>query len=222
MGEKIELKAADGAVIGAYVARPAGSPKGGVVVIQEIFGVNAHIRSVADRFAAAGYLAVAPAVFDRVEKDVEIGYEPADMTHGMAIAGKLDRQAAAEDVAAAVQYAKSAGRVGIVGFCLGGTFAWVAAARTPDVSAAVGYYGGGILGLKDLQPVAPVMLHFGEKDGHIPVAGVQELEALHPEVPVYLYPAGHAFNRDGNAAYDAPSAQLAWGRTMDFFGKYLG
>ena len=222
MGEWIKLKASDGFELSAWRAEPQGKPKAGIVVVQEIFGVNHHVRSVADRFGAAGYLAIAPGVFDRVEKNVELGYDQPGMTRGMEIAGKLVRENALKDVTAAVEAAKSAGKVGIVGFCMGGTFAWTASAMIPDVAAAVGYYGGGIVGLKDLKPRAPTMLHFGEKDDHIPVAGVREVEALHPADQVYLYPAGHGFHCDERGSYDAPSAALAWGRTLDFFGKHLG
>jgi carboxymethylenebutenolidase len=221
MGEWIKLKAADGFELAAWRAAPAGAPKGGVVVIQEIFGVNHHIRSVTDRFAAAGYLAVAPAIFDRVEPGVDIGYTPDTIQRGMAIAGKVDREKALLDVAAAVAEAGSAGKVGIVGFCMGGTFAWVASAQIPGLAAAVGYYGGGVVAAKALQPRIPTLLHFGEKDDHIPLAGVKEVGELHPEVPIYLYPAGHGFHCDERASYDAPSAKLAWDRTLEFFASHL-
>jgi carboxymethylenebutenolidase len=222
MAHWIKLKASDGFELSAWRAEPQGAPKGGIVVIQEIFGVNHHIRSVTDRFAAAGYLAIAPGVFDRVEKNVELGYDQPGIARGMEIAGKLVRENALKDVTAAAETAKGAGKVGVVGFCMGGTFTWAASAMVPGVAAAVGYYGGGIVGLKDLKPKAPTMLHFGEKDDHIPVAGVREVETLHPDVQVFLYPAGHGFHCDERGSYDAPSAKLAWGRTLDFFGKQLG
>ncbi len=222
MGEMIELKTSDGATIGAWLAAPAGTPRGAVVVVQEIFGVNHHIRSVADRFAAAGYLAIAPAVFDRVEKGVELGYDGPGMARGMEIVGKVDREATLRDIAAAVERVKSAGKVAVVGFCFGGTMAWLAAAQSPGIAAAVGYYGGGVVGLKDLEPRVPTMLHFGEQDGHIPVDGVRQVQAAHPGAPVYLYPAGHGFNCDERASYDAPSAALAWSRTLVFLAEKLG
>jgi carboxymethylenebutenolidase len=222
MGEWIKLKASDGFELPAWRAAPAGAAKGGIVVIQEIFGVNHHIRAVTDRFAAAGYLAVAPAVFERVQPGVELGYDPEGIQTGMGLAGKLDRDKALLDVAAATCDAASAGKVGIVGFCMGGTFAWVASALTPGLSAAVGYYGGGVVGLKTLEPKVPTMLHFGEKDDHIPLAGVKEVGELHPDVPIYLYPAGHGFHCDERASYDAESAKLAWERTLEFFGRHLG
>jgi carboxymethylenebutenolidase len=222
MGEWIDLKSTDGFELKAWRAEPRGAPKGGIVVIQEIFGVNHHIRSVTDRLAAAGYLAVAPAMFDRVEPGVELNYDQAGMTKGMELAGKMDREKALADIAAAVAAASPGGKVGITGFCMGGTYCWLAAAQLPGLSAAVGYYGGGIVGLKDLQPKIPTTLHFGEKDAHIPVAGVKEVGALHPDVPIYLYPADHGFHCDERGSYDKPSATLAWERTLAFFGDHVG
>jgi carboxymethylenebutenolidase len=222
MGHWIELKPEGADPIRAWRADPAGKPRGGIVVIQEIFGVNSHIRAVADRFAAEGYLAIAPAIFEHVEKGFDVGYDPESRARGMAVAGKIDREQAQRDIAAAIEVAKEAGKVGIVGYCMGGTFAWVAAAGQPGLSAAVGYYGGGIVALKDTNPRVPTMLHFGEKDQHIPVAGVKEVAAAHPEVEVHIYPADHGFNCDQRESYDAPSAALAWTRTLEFFRKHLG
>ena len=170
MGEWIKLKASDGFELSAWRADPKGTPRGGIVVIQEIFGVNHHIRSVTDRFAAEGYLAIAPGVFDRVEPRVELAYDPAGIARGMELAGKINRENALDDVSAAVGAADGAGKVGETGFCMGGTYTWLASAKIPGLAAAVGYYGGGILGLEDLRPLTPTMLHFGEKDDHIPIA----------------------------------------------------
>ena len=167
MGEWIELKTADGVAISAWLAAPAGQPRGAVVVVQEIFGVNHHIRSVADKFAAEGYLAIAPAMFDRVERGVELAYDKPGMAKGVEIVGKVTREGAIADIAAAVQRAAGAGKVGVVGFCWGGTMAWLASVKVDGVAAAVGYYGGGIVGLNDLKPRVPTMLHFGEQDGQI-------------------------------------------------------
>ena len=224
MGAMITLTCGDGVKIAAYRADPAGAPRGGMVVIQEIFGVNAHIRAVADLYAAQGYRAIAPALFDRAERGVDIGYDQASRERGFALLGKSPRDKALLDIAAAIEMARSAGKVGVVGFCWGGALAWFSAAQLPDLAAAVGYYGGGILAAKDLKPKVPIMLHFGENDDHIPAAGVRELAAQHPDVPVYLYPgAGHAFNRDLDPhAYHAPSAELARKRTLEFFGKHIG
>ncbi|MDE3175443.1 MAG: dienelactone hydrolase family protein [Pseudomonadota bacterium] len=222
MSEWIKLTASDGFELSAWRATPKGTSKGGLVVIQEIFGVNHHIRAVADRFAAAGYLAIAPAMFDRVERGVDIGYDQAARTKGMGIAGKMDREKAMLDIAAAIPGASIAGKVGVVGFCMGGSYAWGAAARLPGLSAAVGYYGGNIIAMKDLAPRIPTMLHFGEKDEHIPVAGVRDVGARHPDVPIYIYAAGHGFSCDERESYDAPSAALAWDRTLAFFAERLG
>ena len=221
MGEWIKLKSADGFEFSAWLAKPAGAPKGGVVVIQEIFGVNHHIQSVTDRLAAEGYLAIAPAVFDRVKPGVDLGYTQEGVGAGMELAGKMARDNTLLDIDAAVKAVSEAGKVGITGFCMGGTYSWLASAKTSGLSAAVGYYGGGVIGLKDLKPMVPTMLHFGEKDAHIPVAGVKEVAALHPDVPVYIYEADHGFHCDERASYDAASAKLAWGRTLEFFAKHL-
>jgi carboxymethylenebutenolidase len=221
MGHWIKLKAGDGFELSAWRAEPKSAPRGGVVVVQEIFGVNAHIRSVAEGYAAEGYLAIAPAIFDRAERDVDLAAVPESFARGAGLAGKIPREAMLLDVGAAVEAAKGAGKVGVVGYCLGGTVAWLAAARVQGLSAAVGYYGGGVIGLKELKPLVPTMLHFGEKDDHIPQAGVREIAAAHPDVPIFLYPAGHAFNRDGGASYDAPSAALAKSRTLEFFARRL-
>ena len=222
MGHWIELKPEGADPIRAWRADPAGKPRGGIVVIQEIFGVNAHIRAVTDRFAKEGYLAIAPAVFEHIEKGFDVGYDPDSRARGMAVVGKVDVEQTLRDAAAAIEVAKEGGKVGIVGYCFGGTIVWRAAARLPGLSAAVGYYGGGIVGLKDLEPRVPTMLHFGEKDQHIPVAGVREVAAAHPEVEVHIYPADHGFNCDHRESYDAPSAALAWTRTLEFFAKHLG
>lgn len=218
----IKLTADDGFELAAWRAEPEGAPRGAIVVIQEIFGVNSHIRSIADRLAAEGYLAIAPAIFDRLQPGFDVGYGDADRAAGMGIVQKLVRENAMKDVAAAIAAAASAGKVGIVGFCLGGTFAWAAAANLPGLSAAVGYYGGGILGLKDLKPKVPTMLHFGELDAHIPVDGVRGLAAQHPDVPVFLYNAEHGFHCDQRGSYDAASAAEAWGRTIPFFREHIG
>ncbi len=223
MGEWIKLTAGDGFELGAWRAEPKGAPRGGLVVVQEIFGVNAHIRSVADGFAADGYLAIAPAIFDRAERGFDAGYEPEAMARGVALAQRIDREAMLLDIAAAAEAAKAGGKVGVVGYCLGGTLAWLAAAKVDGLAAAVGYYGGGVPSLGALKPRAAVMLHFGERDQHIPLAGVRAFAAAHPDTPVFTYPTGgHAFNRDGSAAYDAPSATLARQRTMAFFASNLG
>lgn len=222
MGRWIELHPEGAGTIAAWRADPAGKPHGGIVVIQEIFGVNAHIRAVTDRFAAEGFLAVAPAIFDHVERGFDVGYDPDSRARGMAVVGKVDFEQVLRDTAAAIDVAKEGGKVGIVGYCFGGTVAWAAAARLPGLSAAVGYYGGRILSMRDLKPKAPVMLHFGERDQHIPIAEVKAFAAARPDIPVHVYPADHGFNCDHRPSYDGPSATLAWTRTLDFFGENLG
>ena len=222
MGEQIRLRTVDGHELGAYVARPGGNPVAGLVVIQEIFGVNAHIRSVADGFARDGFLAVAPAIFDRVERDVELSYDGAGMQRALSFIPRLDINKTVLDIGAALDYAKqtTGKKAGVIGYCFGGTLAWLAAARLrPD--AAVGYYGGRIGNYAGENTSAPVMLHFGKKDTHIPAAEVEKVHATHPEVEIYWYDAGHAFNSDPRPSYDLESAQLARERSLAFLRKHL-
>ncbi len=223
MSEFVTLKTEDGFEIGAYVARPEGEPIAGLVVVQEIFGVNAHIRSVADGYAKDGFLAVAPAMFDRFEKGVELGYDEAGWNAAKAFIPMLNPAVSLNDVAAAVEYAKdeSGKKVGIVGYCFGGTMAWLASARL-KIDGAVGYYGGSIPSLISEEPNAPVMLHFGLQDTHIPVSSVDRVAAAHPEVKIYWYEAGHAFNRDADPkAYVAEAAELARERSLAFLKHHL-
>jgi carboxymethylenebutenolidase len=225
MGQHINLNTSGTQCIGAYLAKPEGKPRGGIVVVQEIFGVNAHIRSVADGFAAAGYSAIAPAFFDHVETGVELRYDPADYKQGMALAGEVGFDRAIGDVASAAESIRSAGKIGVVGYCWGGTVAFLAAIRLglPSVS----YYGGRnnlFLG-EPLQ--APVQFHYGAQDSSSPPETVQKLrDALNGaphEVEIYTYPTGHAFNRDIDPThYHADSARLARERTLAFFGRHLG
>lgn len=221
MGETITLACKDGAQISAYRARPSGKPRGGMVVLQEIFGVNHHIRAVVDKFAAAGYLAIAPALFDRVEKGVELGYGMEDRPRAMDLRGRTKIEDTLADVAAAIEAAKDGGKVGIVGYCWGGTLAYAAACRLPGVAAAVGYYGGGIAGIAAEKPRIPLMLHFGERDKHIPLTDVEKIRAAQPEVPVFVYAADHGFNCDERESYAAAAAQEAELRTMEFFAAEL-
>lgn len=222
MGEKITLTCKDGQKIGAYVARPAGAAKGGIVVLQEIFGANQHIRKTADLYAAEGYLAIAPALFDRVEPGLELGYTGDDPKKGMETRGKTELPKTLMDIEAAIDAVKDAGKVGVVGYCWGGTLAYASAVNLPGVAAAVGYYGGGIAGMSDKKPNAPTMLHFGEKDHSISMADVEKVKANQPDIPVFVYPAGHGFNCDERASFDRESADLARSRTLAFFAKHLG
>jgi carboxymethylenebutenolidase len=222
MGETIKATAADGHQFEAYRADPTGTPRGAVVIVQEIFGVNSHIRAVCDDYAKQGYVAIAPALFDRVERDVQLGYQGDDVTRGRALREKVTLEDALKDVEAAAKEVAAAGKVGVVGYCWGGTVVWAAAARSRTFAAAVGYYGGGIAGLAGEQPRCPVQLHFGEKDQAIPLTDVDKVRATHPELPIYLYPAGHGFNCDQRASYHAESAQLARERTLAFLREHLG
>jgi carboxymethylenebutenolidase len=218
----ITLKASDGHSFSAYRAEPTGAPKGAVVVVQEIFGVNSHIRAVADGYAAAGYLAIAPAVFDRVEKNVDLGYTPDDIQKGVGIRQQLTNDGTLADIAASVAAAQEGGKVGIVGYCFGGLMSWLSSAHVPGLTAAVSYYGGGVGQNLDIKPKVPVMLHFGEKDSHIPLADVEALRQRHHEATIFIYNADHGFNCDQRGSYDKPSAEQALGRSLGFFAKYLG
>ncbi len=228
MSETVFLEAADGFNCPCYVARPAQAARGAVVVVQEIFGVNSHIRSVADDFAQQGYLALAPALFHRLRSDVELGYAAADVEQGRtlkAAAEALPAPGVLADVAAAVAYAAAhgGGKVGIVGYCWGGLLVWRSACTVPGLDAAVAYYGGGMTGASEVarHPRCPVMCHFGEKDHAIPIEGVHAFAKAQPAVEVHLYPAQHGFNCDQRASFDAPSAALARQRTLDFFARHL-
>jgi carboxymethylenebutenolidase len=218
----IDLKASDGHALKAYVAEPAGKPRGAIVVVQEIFGVNSHIRSVADGYAAEGYLAIAPAMFDRAQKDYETGYTQPEIAAGVEIMKKLDMDQAILDVQAAIDHGKSAGKAGIVGYCWGGTVAWVAAARANGLAAAVSYYGGGVPGLANEKPRVPVMFHFGETDHSIPLDKAKEVAAKHPQATTHYYPAGHGFNCDQRGSFHEASARQALQRSLEFFRKHVG
>lgn len=222
MGEVIRIESADGFSFDAYEVKPAGAARGGVVVVQEIFGVNAHIREVCDGYAADGYHAVAPAIFDRVEPGVELGYDEAGMTRGVELArGKLDMQATLSDVQATIDYLAQSGPVGITGYCFGGLITWLASCNLENLSCASGYYGGGIAQANDLSPKVPTILHFGELDAHIPMTDVRAIDEAHPDVPVYVYDADHGFNCDHRASYNEAAAQLARQRTLELFARHL-
>ncbi|MDT7814086.1 MAG: carboxymethylenebutenolidase [Acidobacteriaceae bacterium] len=220
MSGLVKLQASDGHELDAYVAEPDGKPWGALVVVQEIFGVNLHMRSVADHFAQEGFDAVVPALFDRVEPNVELTDDGTQK--GMALAQKIDINDALKDMDAALQYAaKKTGKpAGVVGYCYGGTLAWLSATRLSP-AAAVGYYGGQIGRFALESPRAPVLLHFGKQDGHIPQADVEKVHAAHPEVEICWYDAGHAFNNDTRASYNAEAAKEAMARTVAFFNRHL-
>ncbi len=229
MGSFVELKAADGFGFPAYVAQPQGTPKGAVVVLQEIFGVNSHIRSVADGYAADGYLAVAPSTFHRVQQGVELGYTEDDMKAGFGLKMAVEALPAPgvmQDIQAAVDHAAavSGKKVGIVGYCWGGLLTWRAACGLSGISAAAPYYGGGMTAEADArrQPLCPVMAHFGDQDHWIPLDTVEAFRAAQPGVAVHVYGANHGFNCDQRGSYHAESAALARERTLAFFAQHLG
>jgi carboxymethylenebutenolidase len=222
VGKMIELTAGDGHKLAAYRAEPKGKPRAGLIVVQEIFGVNSHIRSVADGYAADGYLAIAPAFFDRVEPGLDIGYAQADIERGRAFIPKMQWDKVMLDAGAAFGSVKSAGKVGIVGYCWGGTVSWMGASRLAGIAAAVTYYGGGITANSGEKPKCPVMSHWGETDHAIPLEGVKKFLDEHREVTSFIYPAGHGFNCDQRGSYHPDSAKLARTRSLDFFKKHLG
>ncbi len=245
----VELTSEDGFTLPAYVALPVRKPKGAVIVLQEIFGVNAHIRSVADGYAAAGYLAVAPATFHRVQQNVQLGYTGDDMGAGMALkaaveallspAGSEVTPLVMQDIQAAVKYAAIAGKmstedtlhaggkgiaVGVVGYCWGGLLAWRAACMVTGLSAAVPYYGGGMtVGAEAARkPLCPVLCHFGDQDKHITMPSVMAFKAAQPGVKVEIYAADHGFNCDHRGSFNAAAAELALERTLKFFDQHVG
>ncbi len=223
MGANIQLTAEDGHQLAAYVAEPANLARAAVVVIQEIFGVNSHIRSVADDYAGQGFLAIAPALFDRVEPDLELGYGPEDVTRGMRAATQIGLETALKDVAAAITHAGTrvgGAKAGVVGYCFGGTLAWLAATRL-NPSAAVCYYGGRISQHAEEVPRCAVMMHFGCRDPHIPSAEIEKIRRFHPDLPLFLYDAGHGFNCDQRRDHEPKAAAIARERTLEFLRKHL-
>ena len=223
MGKTIELTAADGYKLSAYRAEPNGKPKGALIVAMEIFGVNSHIRGIADGYAADGYLAIAPALFDRVERGYDTGYGPEDRQKGIdIIQKKINLDDTMKDVAAALQNVAPAGKVGIVGYCWGGRVAWLSAAKVGGLACAISYYGGGIPGLADSKPKCPVLFHWGETDQSLPLDQVKAFAAKHSGETHYFYPAGHGFNCDQRESYDAASAKLARTRSLEFLRKHVG
>jgi carboxymethylenebutenolidase len=220
MGRKLKLKAADGFELGAYRADPAGTPRGRVVVIQEIFGVNNHIRSVCDRLAQAGYVALAPQVFDRVERDFECGYSDAEVAHARTFIPKLDWAKVMDDTEAAIDALKREGSVAVIGFCLGGSVSYLAATKVGGLAGAVCYYGGQIIQHIDKKPRCPVQMHFGANDTHIPMSDIEIMRQKQPQADIYVYQhAGHGFHCDERGSYDQPSSRIAWERTLGFLSR---
>jgi carboxymethylenebutenolidase len=222
MGQNITLTASDGFKLGAYRADPSTAPKGAIVVIQEIFGVNSHIRNVCERLASAGYVAVAPAIFDRIEPNFQSGYSPDEVAVARKFIANPDWSAMLRDTQAAIDAVKDSGPVGIIGFCLGGSVAYAAATKLSGLKAAVGYYGGVVVRFADDKPTVPTQLHFGEKDAGIPLTDVETIKAKRPDVEVFTYPdAQHGFGCDERASYDKASSDLAWQRSLAFFAAHL-
>ena len=224
MSNEISIRCADDFAMGCYRAEAVGETTGVVVVIQEIFGVNTHIREVADGYAQSGYTAYAPKLFDRIGADIELGYTESDMAKGIDLAfNKLDLAQVISDVQATVEQiaANSDKKIGVVGFCFGGLISWLSAAQVNGLSAAIGYYGGGIAGQLDQSPRCPTMLHFGELDAHIPLSDVDKIRQANPEVPVHVYAADHGFNCDHRGSFDAAAAELALSRSLEFFEQEL-
>ena len=222
MGHDIKLTASDHFQLGGYRADPAGAPRAAVVVIQEIFGVNHHIRAVCDRFAGNGYVAIAPAIFDRIEPNFQSGYAPEEVTVARKFVADPDWTAMLRDSQAAIDAVKDVGPVGIIGFCLGGSVAYAAATKLSGLSAAIGYYGGAIVRFADDAPKVPTQLHFGEKDAGIPLSDVDAIRAKRPDVEIHVYPgAQHGFNCDERASYDPASSGIAKQRSLDFFARHL-
>lgn len=221
MGDHITLTAGDGHRLAAYLARPVGAARAGLVVCQEIFGINAHMRNVADGFAAEGYLVIAPALFDRLERDVELGYSDDDTARGRALRTALAWDDVMLDVGAAAEEVRGGAGVGVIGYCWGGSVAWLAACRLP-VQTAVSYYGGQVHEFRAETPGCPVQFHFGTKDPIIPNDHVEEIAALHPELPLYTYDAGHGFDCTPRPDYEPQAAALARERKFAFLAEHLG
>lgn len=222
MGKDVKLTASDDFQFGGYRAEPKAAARAAAVVIQEIFGVNHHIRSVCDRLAAEGYVAIAPSIFDRTEANFQCGYSPEEIAIARKFIANPDWAAMLRDTEAAIDAVRGVGPVGIIGFCLGGSVAYAAATKLSGLSAAIGYYGGAIVRLADDKPKVPTQLHFGEKDAGIPLTDVETIRAKRPDVEIHVYPgAQHGFHCDERASYDKASADIAWPRSMSFFRRHL-
>ncbi len=221
MGDRVELRAADGHRFMVYRAAPEGTPKGLVVIAPEIFGVNDHIRAVADEYAADGFLTLAPQLFDRREPDFEAGYDQPSIEAGRALMGEISFDEALRDMEACLAFGADVGKSAVIGYCWGGTIAWLAAARLSQPACCVSYYGGGIPNYRDEAPQVPLMLHFGEQDTHPSLADARQIAETYPDAEAYFYPAGHGFNCTERGSYHAESSKLARERTLDFLARHL-
>jgi carboxymethylenebutenolidase len=219
----VKITAKDGHEFSAYCAKPQGAPRGGLLVIQEFFGVNGHIRRVCDQYATDGYVTLSPAIFDRVERDVELGYDEAGMNKGRELRAKLDLSKCMLDIQATIDTAASAGKVAALGYCWGGSLAYIASARLNGLACAIGYYGAQIAAHVDETPRVPVMLHYAEKDEYLPQSDIEKVRTAHPSVVIYQYPGTeHGFNCDDRRFYEPKSAAIARERTLSFLGKHVG
>ena len=221
MGESIKATASDGHEFDIYLAQSKGSPRGGVVLIQEIFGVNNHIKKVAEQFSSNGYLVGAPSLFDRVQPDIQLGYSTEDVRRGGELRDNLGNESPLMDITATLNIVGSAGHVAVVGYCWGGTLAWLSACQVDGFNAAISYYGGGIGKLLSIQPKCPSIFHFGEQDHAIPAEEINSLRQAHPECPIYLYPAGHGFNCEQRDSFNSTSSAIAFERTIQHLDKYI-
>ena len=223
MGKNIELTASDGHKFSAYVAEPSGKPKGALIVVMEIFGVNSHIKRVTDEYAGDGYLAIAPAFFDRVQRGLDIGYTPQDIEVGRGIMQKMKFEDALKDVEAARQNVAAAGKTGIIGYCWGGSLSFKSACNVNGLACAVAYYGGSIPSLINEKPKCPVLFNWGETDASIPLEKAKEVAAAHKDHIHHFYPgAGHGFNCEQRGSYNAEAAKLARTRSLEFLKKHIG
>lgn len=223
MGKMVQLTASDGHKFGAYRADPAGKPRGAIVVIQEIFGANHHIKALADGYAKDGYVAIAPALFDRVSPNMELGYGPEDQEKGRNTRQQLKWDMVLADTQASRDAVADAGKVGIVGYCFGGSVAWLAATRLNGFAASVAYYGGNVADFAEEKPKVPVMFHFGAEDKGITMDKVEKVKKAQPNAPLYIYEkSGHGFNCDERGSYNEPAAKLARERSLEFFRKHIG
>ena len=221
MGESIKATASDGHEFDIYLAQSKGSPRGGVVLIQEIFGVNNHIKNVAEKFSSNGYLVGAPSLFDRVQRDIQLGYSTEDIRRGRELKDNLSNESPLMDITATLNIVRSAGHVAVVGYCWGGTLAWLSACQVDGFNAAISYYGGGIGKLLSIQPKCPTIFHFGEQDHAIPAEEINSLRQAHPECPIYLYPAGRGFNCEQRDSFNSTSSAIAFERTIQHLDKYI-
>lgn len=219
----LTLTASDGHTLGAYRADPIGEPRGAIVVIQEIFGVNAHIRSICDRLAEIGYVAIAPALFDRTERDFQSGYSAEEVEQARSFIADADWDAMVRDMDAARAAVEPVGRVGVVGFCMGGTMAFLAATRLQSIAAASGFYGGRIATFAGETPACPTQLHYGSEDHGIPMDNVESVRSQRPDCEIHVYDgAGHGFHCDERASFHAQASKVAWDRTVDLFATHIG